>query len=102
MEALGETPLVNQFTDSPIDYMSKYPDRWAQSFAYNQANKLVPAQVKSLTRAGSRAAGATLDTTWAGKTLDRKFHRNYGLDGERLTTNDLLNVLTNRLKKYPQ
>jgi len=98
MEALGETPLVNQFTDSPIDYMTKYPDRWATSFGYNQVNKLVPAQIKSLTRAGSRATGTTLDTTALGKTIDRKFHRNYGLDGERLTTNDLINILSNRIK----
>jgi hypothetical protein len=97
-EALSDTPLVQQFTDSSLDYMSRKPGAYWSSFGYNQANKLVPAQAKTLTKAISRGTGATLDTQWAGKTIDRKFHRNYGLDGERLTTNDLLNILTNRLK----
>lgn len=98
LEALGEMPLANQITDSPIEYISKYPDRWAQGFLYNQANKLVPAQIKTVSRAASRATGTTVSTDWAGKTIDRKFHRNYGLDGAQLTTNDLLNILTNRVK----
>jgi hypothetical protein len=97
-EALSDTPLVQQFTDSSLDYMSRKPGAYWSSFGYNQANKLVPAQAKTLTKAISRGTGTTLDTQWAGKTIDRKFHRNYGLDGERLTTNDLLNILTNRLK----
>lgn len=101
-EALSDTPLVQQFTDSSLDYMSKQPEKYWSSFGYNQANKLVPAQVKSLTKATSRATGATLETDWLGKTIDRKFHRNYGLDGERLTTNDLINILTNRLKYTEQ
>lgn len=101
-EAIGEVPLVNQFVDSNTDYMTKYPDRWASSFAYNQLNKFVPAQVKTLTRAGSRAAGTTVDMGWAGKTIQKKFHRNYGLDGAQLTTNDLINILTNRLKYTPK
>lgn len=102
LEALGEMPLANQITDSPIEYISKYPDRWAQGFVYNQLNKLIPAQIKTVSRAASRATGTTVSTDWAGKTIDRKFHRNYGLDGERLTTNDLINILTNRLKYNPQ
>jgi len=97
-EALSDTPLVQQFTDSSLDYMSRKPGAYWSSFGYNQANKLVPAQAKTLTKAISRGTGATLDTQWAGKTIDRKFHRNYGLDGERLTTNDLINIFTNRLK----
>ena len=101
-EAMSEIPLVNQVTDSSADYMAKYPGKWASSFAYNQINKLVPAQLKTLTRAGSRATGTTADVSALGPTIEKKFHRNYGLDGERLTTNDLINILTNRLKKYPQ
>lgn len=101
-EALGEVPLVNQFVDSNTDYMSKYPGKWASGFGYNQLNKLVPAQVKTLTRAGSRATGTTVDMGWTGKTIQKKFHRNYGLDGAQLTTNDLINILTNRLKYTPK
>lgn len=101
-EALSDTPLVQQFTDSSLDYMSKQPEKYWSSFGYNQANKLVPAQVKSLTKATSRATGATLETDWLGTTIDRKFHRNYGFDSARLTTNDLINILTNRLKYTEQ
>lgn len=101
-EALSETPLVQQFTDSSLDYMSRKPGAYWSSFAYNQANKLVPAQAKTLTKAISRGTGITAETDWLGKTIDRKFHRNYGLDGERLTTNDLINILTNRLKYTEQ
>ena len=97
-EALSDTPLVQQFTDSSLDYMARKPGAYWSGFAYNQANKLVPAQLKSLSRAGSRAAGVEADTSWAGKTIGRKLHRNYGFDGEILTTNDLLNILSNRIK----
>jgi hypothetical protein len=101
-EAFSSVPLADQFFDNQVDYMTKRPGSWASGFAYNQLNKAVPAQFKTLTRAGSRAAGLKWDTPWMGKIIDRKFHRNYGLDGEQLTTNDLINILTNRLKKYPQ
>lgn len=97
-EALSETPLVQSFTDSNLDYMTRQPEKYWSSFAYNQANKLVPAQAKSVTRAVSRGTGATWNTDWLGQTINRKFHRNYGLDSTRLTTNDLINVLTNRIK----
>jgi hypothetical protein len=101
-EAFSSVPLADQFFDNQVDYMTKKPGSWASGFAYNQLNKAVPAQFKTLTRAGSRAAGLTWDTPWMGKIIDRKFHRNYGLDGEQLTTNDLINILTNRLKYQPQ
>lgn len=97
-EALGEVPLVNQFVDSNTDYMTKYPGKWASSFAYTQLNKFVPAQAKTVIRAGSRATGTKADVSWAGPTIEKKFHRNYGLDGAQLTTNDLLNILSNRIK----
>ena len=102
MDALSDTPLVQQFTDNSLDYMTKQPEAYWEGFGYNQLNKLVPAQAKSASRAISRATDTKLDTGWLGKTLDRKFHRNYGLDGQQLTTNDLINVLTNRLKYNPQ
>lgn len=101
-EALSETPLVNQFVDNQMDYMQRNPEKYWPSFAYNQVNKLVPAQIKTATRGISRATGAELDVSALGKTVERKFHRNYGLDGAQLTTNDLLNMLTNRLKYNPQ
>lgn len=98
MEALSDTPLVQQFTDSGLDYMTKKPGAYWSSFGYNQANKLMPAQVKTLSRAITRGTGLEADTDWMGKTISRKFHRNYGLDGQRMTTNDLINILTNRVK----
>lgn len=101
-EALSDTPLVQQFTDSSLDYMTKQPGKYWSGFGYNQVNKVIPAQVKTATKAISRGTGATLDTSGLGKTIDRKFHRNYGLDGAELTTNDLINVLTNRLKYKPE
>lgn len=102
MEALSDTPLVQQFTDSSLDYMTSKPGAYWSGFGYNQANKLIPAQLKTLSRAISRGANVEMNTDWMGKTISRKFHRNYGLDGQRLTTNDLINVLTNRLKYNPQ
>ena len=102
IEALSETPLINAFTDSSMDYMQRQPGAYWSSFGYNQLNKFIPAQAKTLTRAGSRATGAKLNTSGLGKTISRKFHRNYGFDGAELTTNDLINILTNRLKYNPQ
>jgi hypothetical protein len=98
MEALSDTPLVNQVTDSSLDYMVKKPGAYWQGFGYNQLNKLVPSQLKSISRATTRGANVQYDGEWMGKTIGKKFHRNYGLDGQRLTTNDLINILTNRLK----
>lgn len=97
-EALSDLPLANQITDNSMSYMAKQPGKWATGFLYNQANKLVPAQLKSIARAGSRAIDAELDVSAAGQTIERKFHRNYGFDGEELTTNDIINLFTNRLK----
>ena len=98
MEALSDTPLVQQFTDSGLDYMTKKPGAYWSAFGYNQANKLIPAQVKTVSRAATRGMGIEADTDWMGKTISRKFHRNYGLDNARLTTNDLISLLTNRVK----
>ena len=97
-EALSDLPLANQITDNSLSYMAKQPGKWATGFLYNQANKLVPAQLKSIARAGSRATDTELDVSDLGKTIERKFHRNYGFDGEELTTNDIINLFTNRLK----
>lgn len=97
-EALSDLPLANQITDNSMSYMAKQPGKWATGFLYNQANKLVPAQLKSIARAGSRATDTELDVSAAGQTIERKFHRNYGFDGEELTTNDIINLFTNRLK----
>ena len=98
MEALSDTPLVQQFTDSGLDYMTKKPGAYWSAFGYNQLNKFVPAQAKTLSKAVTRGANVEYSADWMGKTIGRKFHRNYGLDGERLTTNDLINILTNRVK----
>lgn len=97
-EALSDLPLANQITDNSLSYMAKQPGKWATGFLYNQANKLVPAQLKSIVRAGSRATDTELDVSAAGQTIERKFHRNYGFDGEELTTNDIINLFSNRIK----
>ena len=97
-EALSDLPLANQITDNSLSYMAKQPGKWATGFLYNQANKLVPAQLKSIARAGSRATDTELDVSGLGKTIERKFHRNYGFDGEELTTNDIINLFSNRIK----
>ena len=97
-EALKDLPLANQITDNSLSYMAKQPGKWATGFLYNQANKLVPAQLKSIARAGSRATDTELDVSDLGKTIERKFHRNYGFDGEELTTNDIINLFSNRIK----
>lgn len=97
-EALSDLPLANQITDNSLSYMAKQPGKWATGFLYNQANKLVPAQLKSIVRAGSRATDTELDVSDLGKTIERKFHRNYGFDGEELTTNDIINLFSNRIK----
>ena len=97
-EALKDLPLANQITDNSLSYMAKQPGKWATRFLYNQANKLVPAQLKSIARAGSRATDTELDVSDLGKTIERKFHRNYGFDGEELTTNDIINLFSNRIK----
>ena len=97
-EALSDLPLANQITDNSLSYMAKQPGKWATGFLYNQANKLVPAQLKSIARAGSRATDTELDVSDLGKTIERKFHRNYGFDGEELTTNDIINLFSNRIK----
>jgi len=102
LEALSDTPLVNQFTDSSLGFATRKPGKWASTFAYNQVNKLVPAQLKTVTKATSRATDTELDVSILGPTIERKFHRNYGLDGERLTTNDLILLFTNRLKTNPE
>jgi hypothetical protein len=97
-KALSDLPLANQVTDNNLSYMANNLGKWGSGFAYNQVNKFVPSQVKSIVRAASRAADTELDVSAAGKTIERKFHRNYGFDGEKLTTNDIINLFTNRLK----
>lgn len=103
-EFLGDLPLVNTVMDNSLGWAQKQPGQWAQSYAYTQANKLVPAQLKSLSRAGTRAAGieAWTEPSESMKSVQRKFHRNYGLDGAQPTTNDYINVITNRLKVWPE
>lgn len=96
-EAMGEAPLLNQLTSDP-SYMFKQPEKWAQGFAYSNIMKFVPAQLKTVTKVASKEAGIEYKPEWAGKYLQRRFNRNYGFDGVAPTTNDYINVLTNRLK----
>ena len=98
VESFSNVPLLSEAFDSNLSYLTNQPGKWASSFVYNQAMKAVPAQAKSVSKVLSREIGVELDTDILGKTVSRKFHRNYGFDGIEPTTNDWINILTNRLK----
>lgn len=98
--AAMDTPLLQEIFNNQMSYASKKPEDWATGLAYNQANKLIPAQIKPLSRAISRGTGAQFDTG-LGKVIERKFHRNYGFDGAELTTQDLIDIFSTRFTYQP-
>ena len=99
--AAMDTPLLQEIFNNQMSYASKKPEDWATGALYNQANKLVPAQIKPLSRAISRGTETQLDIGWSGKIIERKFHRNYGFDGAELTTQDLIDIFTTRITWQP-
>ncbi len=99
--AAMDTPLLQEIFNNQMSYAAKKPEDWATGLAYNQANKLIPSQIKPLSRAISRGAGAELDVSGAGKVIERKFHRNYGFDGVELTTQDLIDIFTTKITWQP-
>lgn len=92
----GDVPLVESIVNNQFNWAVKKPGAWATSYLYTQANKLIPAQIKPVSRAISRGAGVEFDVS--DTTLGRKFNRNYGFDGAELTTQDLVELFTIKLQ----
>jgi hypothetical protein len=99
--AAMDTPLLESVFNNQMSYAAKKPEDWATGYVYNQVNKLVPSQVKPLSRAISRGTGTQLDMGWSGKVIERKFHRNYGFDAQELTTQDLIDIFTTKITWQP-
>lgn len=93
--AAMDTPLLQEIFNNQMSYAAKKPEDWATGYVYTQVNKLVPSQIKPLSRTISRGTGAQFDTG-LGKVIDRKFHRNYGFDAQELTTNDLISIFSTK------
>lgn len=91
---IGDVPLVESVVNNQFSWAVKQPETWAGSYAYTQLNKLVPAQIKPVSRAISRGYDLEYEGAWLGKSVGRKFHRNYGFDGAELTSQDLIEMLT--------
>lgn len=100
--AAMDTPLLESVFNNQMSYAAKKPEDWATGYLYTQANKLVPSQIKPLSRAISRGTETQLDMGWSGKVIDRKFHRNYGFDGAELTTQDLIDIFTTKITWQPK
>lgn len=90
---LGDIPLAESIINNQVNWAVKKPGSWASSYLYTQANKLVPAQLKPISRAVSRGEDWIFEP-FEGTTVGRKFNRNYGFDGVELTTQDLIELFT--------
>lgn len=99
--AAMDTPLLESVFNNQMSYAAKKPEDWATGYVYNQVNKLVPSQIKPLSRAISRGTKTQLDMGWSGKVIERKFHRNYGFDGAELATQDLIDIFTTKITWQP-
>lgn len=103
-------PLVGELVGANLDYLGNAPDRYISGLLYNQANKLMPTIARQVIKP---VGHATLEDGvkwtkkdvlgWAGVEtgIGRKIERSYGLDGGDLSFNDLVGVVWNRLKYYP-
>ena len=103
-------PLVGELVGANLDYLGNAPDRYISGLLYNQANKLIPTIVRQVVKPIGHATVEDsvgledLDVLgWAGVEtgIGRKIERSYGLDGGDLSFNDLVGVVWNRLKYYP-
>ena len=90
---LGDVPLAESIINNQVNWAVRKPGSWASSYLYTQANKLVPAQIKPISRALSRGEEWMFEP-FAGTTVGRKFNRNYGFDGAELTSQDLIELFT--------
>ena len=104
-------PLVGELVGANLDYLGNAPDRYISGLLYNQANKLIPTIVRQVIKPIGHATVEDsvgledLDVLgWAGVEtgIGRKIERSYGLDGGDLSFNDLVGVVFNRLKYYPE
>ena len=95
--AAMDTPLLESVFNNQVGYATRKPGDWALGYGYNLANKFVPAQIKPLSRLISRETGTELETDWMGKVIQKKFHRNYGLDGVEPTTQDWIDIFTSKI-----
>ena len=103
-------PLVGELVGANLDYLGNAPDRYISGLLYNQANKLIPTIARQVIKPIGHATVedsvglADLEVLgWAGVEtgIGRKIERSYGLDGGDLSFNDLVGVVWNRLKYYP-
>ena len=103
-------PLVGELVGANLDYLGNAPDRYISGLLYNQANKLMPTIARQVIKLIGHAAledgvkWTKKDVLgWAGVEtgIGRKIERSYGLDGVDLSFNDLVGVVWNRLKYYP-
>ena len=103
-------PLVGELVGANLDYLGNAPDRYIAGLLYNQANKLIPTIVRQVIKPighGTVEDSVGLEDLdvlgWAGVEtgIGRKIERSYGLDGGDLSFNDLVGVVWNRLKYYP-
>ena len=103
-------PLVGELVGANLDYLGNAPDRYISGLLYNQANKLIPTIARQVIKPIGHATVEDsvgledLDVLgWAGVEtgIGRKIERSYGLDGGDLSFNDLVGVVWNRLKYYP-
>ena len=100
---LSDIPLAESIINNQVSWATKKPGDWIQSYAYNQANKLVPSIIKPASRAISRGANIEFEAQDViGRVAGRKFHRNYGFDGAELTTQDLIEILTIKAQLSPE
>lgn len=95
---LGDIPLAESIINNQFNWATRKPGSFLSSYMYTQANKLVPSQIKPISRALSRGQDWEFEGDWMGSTIKRKFHRNYGFDGEELTTQDLIDMFTIKIQ----
>lgn len=95
---LGDIPLAESIINNQFNWATRKPGSFLSSYMYTQANKLVPSQIKPISRALSRGQDWEFEGDWMGPTIKRKFHRNYGFDGEELTTQDLIDMFTIKIQ----
>ena len=103
-------PLVGELVGANLDYLGNAPDRYISGLLYNQANKLIPTIARQVVKPiGHATVEDSVELSdwdalgWAGVQtgIGRKIERSYGLDGGDLSFNDLVGVVWNRLKYYP-
>lgn len=94
-ELLRQTPVIDTFQENSMKWAATHPGQYALNYAYNQANKLIPAWGKQIARPTLRESGIVLTPE---SKIGKRAVRNYGLDGQDNTINDWLGIIYGRLK----